>query len=174
MRAPEAAPLDRAHALRCQPFADTLVERLGTFRLLSKADPAEIELGGPYDLIWSGSHLTHIEEDRWTAFVELFESVLTPGGVVVFTTMGRSVAEALRREGKGLGVEPEQIPGMLRDYDAHGFGFAPTGAIGGGDCLVSPAWLCRQLDAVPSLDLLLYLEHSWLAQDVIACARAPG
>ena len=147
-------------------------EAFGATPVLSTHDPGEIELRSSYDLIWSSGHLTHIPEDRWTAFVKLFESVLSPGGVLVFTTYGRAIAEMLRAEGQGLGLKPEQVPGVLRDYEERGFGFfgdmLPAGR---GDTLVSPAWVCEQLDAAPSLELLLYLEHAWLGQDVIACSK---
>ena len=102
---------------------------------------------------------------------ELFESALSPGGVLMFTTHGRAVVEMLRSEGQGLSLKPEQVPGVLRDYDERGFGFLNTMSTGRGDTLVSPAWVCEQLVTVPSLELLLYLEHAWLGQDVIACSK---
>jgi hypothetical protein len=71
-----------------------------------------------------------------------------------------------------MGLAPEQAASVLRDYDETGFGFGETPALGGGDNLSSPAWVCSQLEQTPSLELLLYLEHGWLSQDVVACTKS--
>jgi SAM-dependent methyltransferase len=140
--------------------------------VVSSDRPEEIELRGPFDLIWCGSHLTHIEKDRWTGFVRLFESVLAPGGVLVFTVYGPSRAEDLRTGANLLGLTPERAEIALRDYEQSGFGFGEGHAVGGGDCLVKPEWVCAQLEQTPDLALLLYLENGWLGQDVVACTKA--
>jgi 2-polyprenyl-3-methyl-5-hydroxy-6-metoxy-1,4-benzoquinol methylase len=144
----------------------------GATPVVSSQNPQEIELNGPFDVIWSGSVLTHIDSDRWTGFLKLLESVLSPGGVLVFTTKGRYVAELMRSGKNLLTLTPEQVKGLLRDYDATGFGFAETGAQGGGDCVLSRSWVCTQLDEeAPELELMLYMEHRWLSQDVIGCTK---
>jgi 2-polyprenyl-3-methyl-5-hydroxy-6-metoxy-1,4-benzoquinol methylase len=142
----------------------------GATGVISKRNPAEIDLDGPFDLIWCGSLLTHVEAERWVPFLKLFESVLSPGGVVVFTTYGRFTAERLRT-GKGtLNLTQEQIKEVLRDFDETGFGFHTTRA--DRDCIASPAWVCNQLEEIPGLRILLYFERGWLRQDAIACVKA--
>jgi SAM-dependent methyltransferase len=144
----------------------------GVTGVVSRENPNEIELDGPFDLIWSGSHLTHIEEDRWIDFVKLFESLLSARGVAVFTTYGRAAADRLRDGTGPLGMNPAQAAQVIRDYDESGFSFGENRAVGGGSCLASPAWVCTQLqEKTPNLELLLYFERGWTQQDVIACMK---
>lgn len=41
-----------------------------------------------YDLIWCGSLLTHLTEDRCRKLVRLFAEILVPGGIAIVTTHG--------------------------------------------------------------------------------------
>jgi hypothetical protein len=138
--------------------------------VLSHGDPDELPLEGPFDVIWCGSLLTHVDEDMWIKILTLFNRVALHGGVIVFTAYGRLVAEMMRAGENKLNLAEEQIEGALRKYDETGFSFQTTRW--DGDTLASRQWVCAQLDKFPELDLLLYLEHGWLGQDVIACTRA--
>jgi SAM-dependent methyltransferase len=146
---------------------------LGATVVRSSRNPREIELDGRFDIIWSGSLLTHVGEDQWSGFVKLFESLLVPGGVVVFTSYGRHIADDLRAHKISLSFNDEQREEVLRDFDRTGFGFRPSHLpqYDFGDCLASRSWVCGQLNEAPGLDLMLYLEQGWLGQDVIACKR---
>lgn len=152
----------------------------GATGVVSEVEPGEVALGGPFDLIWSGSLLTHVDSARWIGFLELFESVLSPGGIVTFTVYGRATAQGLRDGTIPLTLNREQAAEVLREYDVTGFGFAPTiserrgrwRAPAVGDCVASRAWVCSQLERIPGLELLLYLERGWLGQDVVACAKS--
>jgi SAM-dependent methyltransferase len=133
--------------------------------------PEEVDLPGNYDVLWCGSLLTHVDSDRFTGFLKLFESVLAPGGVAVFTVYGRSIAKGLRDRTVTLDLTEEQADKVLRDYDETGFGFYPGLApeINFGDCVATRAWVCEQLEQTPNMKLLLYIEEGWLGQDVVAC-----
>jgi SAM-dependent methyltransferase len=144
----------------------------GATGVVSTENPEEIELDGPFDLLWCGSLLTHVDSDRWVKFIKLFESILSPGGVAVFTVYGRLTARLLRTGENSLNMTEEQVKKVLRDYDETGFGFQKTAP--DGDAVTSRTWACNQLDEAPSLDLLLYMERSWAGQDVIACAKNAG
>jgi SAM-dependent methyltransferase len=149
----------------------------GATGVVANEDPEKTELGGPFDLIWCGSLLTHVDRDAWSRFLKLFRSVLTPGGVLVFTTRGRYIAEEFFRTGRNrYSQSEEQIAEILRDYDESGFGWSSFGWSsnpGLGDSVSSPAWVCEQLDQqTPDLQLLLYVERGWMdAQDVVACVK---
>jgi SAM-dependent methyltransferase len=143
----------------------------GVTGVVSNEDSELIELPGPFDLIWSGSLLTHIPPDRWPGFMRLFESALRPGGLVVFTVYGRFAVDVMRAGKTMFNLEPAQVPAVLRQYEDVGAGFAETFA--DGDCFVSRRWVCEQLDAPPSLELVLYQERGWMNQDVVACRRRP-
>jgi hypothetical protein len=136
----------------------------------------EIDFDGPYDLIWVGSFFTHVGAEDWRQMLAQFESLLSPRGVVVFTAYGREIVEAVRRGGNKLDLKDEHVEQIVRDYDDEGFGFFPdfNPAANRGDALARRSWVCTQLERFPSLELMLYVEHGWLGQDVIACARAKG
>ncbi|HET6573563.1 MAG TPA: class I SAM-dependent methyltransferase, partial [Fimbriiglobus sp.] len=53
------------------------------------ADPIDrAGITGPFDLIWCGSLLTHLDRPGWDEFLTFFHRVLAPGGVCVVTTHG--------------------------------------------------------------------------------------
>jgi SAM-dependent methyltransferase len=150
---------------------DFCAETFGARGVLSDRDPREIELEGRFDLIWSGSLLTHVPPESWVHFLRLWESVLAPGGVLVFTAYGRGTVESLRTGANLLNLTPEQAGQVIAAYDGTGVGFSENFV--DGDCVASKPWVCGQLRAAPSLRLLLYTERGWLGQDAIGCVKAP-
>ena len=153
---------------------------LGARGVVSALDPGEAELGGPFDVIWSGSFLTHVDEDIWRGFLDLSARALSPGGVLVFTSYGRLTVEGLLRPRRStLDLTEEQVQQVLADYDRSGFGFYPgfSPELRHGDAVASPAWVCSLFDSYPELTLVQYTEGGWgtargaWAQDVVACTK---
>ncbi|MGH2978809.1 MAG: class I SAM-dependent methyltransferase [Solirubrobacterales bacterium] len=148
--------------------------------------PQEIELGDMFDLIWCGSLLTHMDGPRWEEFLELFESALMPGGVLLFSASGRCIAPRLRDpEFAQLYLDSDEgREAILRSYADTGFGYAdyqlpddfreslslPRNF---GISLAAPSWVCSLIEQRTGLQLLAYLEGRWGAQDVIACVGVP-
>jgi SAM-dependent methyltransferase len=152
---------------------DFCVENFGASGDYSDAEPAKIALKGPYDLIWSGSLLTHLSEGPYVEFLGLFARLLEPGGVFVATTHGRHVAARLRAGTHTYKLAPEALPGVVAQYDATGFGYAdyPAGS-GYGISVNSPEWLLRKLSEVPGLRVAMFSENLWDGhQDVVACVK---
>jgi SAM-dependent methyltransferase len=154
------------------PGVEFCSRAFGARAVVSDPDPATIDLGGSFDLIWSGSLMTHIDGDRWPGFLELFDSALTPGGVAVFTVYGRTAAEGLRTGKNLLNLTPEQARSVVEQYDETGFGSSETFV--DVDAVISRPRLCQELGRTPSLELVLYTERGWLGQDVVACKKRPG
>jgi SAM-dependent methyltransferase len=158
------------------PSGVSFCERvIGARGVITPHDPDDVELGERFDLIWCGSLLTHVGAEPFVGFLKLFERHLAPGGVVVFTTHGRFTVAYLRRHASAIDFTEEQQQQVLRDYDETGFGFYASHDVphekDTGDSVASRAWVCKQLEHTPDLKLLLYVEHAWLGQDVIACSR---
>jgi SAM-dependent methyltransferase len=141
------------------------VETFGALRQPGNMDPSLVELHGLFDLIWSGSLLTHVDETFWRKTLALWKGAL--GGALVFTAHGPSVAERVRRG--ELDFTPEQREAVLASYDRTGFGFAPSYSeqFNFGDCLSSPEWVRARL-AEAGLSVTFYHEDAWLGQDVVA------
>jgi 2-polyprenyl-3-methyl-5-hydroxy-6-metoxy-1,4-benzoquinol methylase len=167
---------------------DFCAETFGAEPVYAHEDPAETEteVDQPYDLIWCNSLLTHVNQSRWAGFLRLFEAVAAPGGIVVFTTCGRQVADRLRTGVYDYDLNEERIEALLSQYEREGFGyqdypdvvasyFAFTESDGYGLSLSTPAFVCSQLEAVPSLRLLAYTEQGADQHlDVVACLKTTG
>jgi SAM-dependent methyltransferase len=178
---------------------DFCAETFGARPVYSVESPREIDLHGEFDLIWCGSLLTHLDADGWTGFLDLFESLLSPRGLAVFTTNGPFTRDLLwlaaqtpttvtddnrplpesdpaywpRRAREYFDLSDDSKEQMLSDYAETGFGYADyPDSDSYGLSVASPAWVCRQLERLPELKLVTYVEHGWdKTQDVVACGR---
>jgi SAM-dependent methyltransferase len=172
-----ACDIDRA-------AVDFCAETFDAIPAYSTEDVSDLRLAGHYDLIWCGSLLTHLGAEGWRRFLRWFERHLREGGVLVFTTAGRSIADGIT-SGRRKIAPPGGAPGQLRAsdlhrlvaaYEGHGFGYVPYLDFEAdyGISLSSPAWVCRELERCPSLELLMYTERGWNGrQDAITCVRRP-
>jgi SAM-dependent methyltransferase len=134
----------------------------GATSVYSKEQPAQIQIKGNFDLIWCGSLLTHVNFDRWVGFLNLFNSLLSPDGILVFTIAGHYVAERLRGGRFTYGLTQNLIHDLLEDYDRDGFGYQDYPSRSNyGISLSSPPWVCVQLEKLPNLRLLNYTERGW-------------
>ena len=146
----------------------------------SREDPAQIELDGEFDLIWSGSLLTHLDRDRWQSWLELCSRRLATGGILLFTTSGNRVAELVRSGTREFAVSTAED--LLADYERDGFAYQSLPKLRRrpipgryGVSLSSPAWVCARLEELPRLRLLSYTEQGWdETQDVVACVGLPS
>ena len=71
-----------------------------------------------------GSLFTHLSSDRWSAFLDLFNSILAKDGLLFFSTHGDFVVERLERFAKFYGLSPEQIETVKLQYSKGEFGYA--------------------------------------------------
>ena len=152
---------------------DFCARTFGATPVISKPDIREVQFPGRYDLIWCGSLLTHICAEQVSHFLAAFESLLVPGGVVVFTTHGRWIAGRLRSGTLDVGLPAADIPHFLADYDATGFAYRDyPKSPGYGVSISSPAWLAAQLQQRPLLRQVMFQERGWFYhQDAIGCVR---
>jgi hypothetical protein len=129
-----------------------------------------------------------VNADRIIGFLELFESRLAPTGIVVITTSGRGgyevlqdllpkadeVAPATIDKAKQYFPYPEAVlPDLAGSYDRDGFAYRDLAEdVGYGTSLTSPAWVCQQIERMPRMRLVNYMERGWGSmQDVVACQR---
>ncbi len=168
---------------------DFCAQTFGATPVYGKEQAGEIDIEGPFDLIFCGSLLTHLDLPSTREFLDLFESLLDPNrGLLVFTTHGHLVAERVRRGIRPFGMDEQQIASFLGDFDRDGFAYYDHMAgeprrVGQmpsnyGISLASPAWVCRELESRESLRLVHYMEsgwgkdQTWWSQDVVACVRS--
>lgn len=90
---------------------------------ISNRDFVNILLPGPFDLIWSGSLLTHLDESRAKKLLRLYYRHLAPGGLCVFTMHGQMCIDWLRSGAELYGLtEPARIK-LLSEFDDAGYGY---------------------------------------------------
>jgi SAM-dependent methyltransferase len=146
---------------------DFCAQKFGATPVYSHEEADHVCLHDTYDLIWSGSFFTHLNERRFGDFLSLFESVLAPGGLVVFTVHSVGHLRALRSR--------EMIDGearMVEDFQTYGFGYWRYPNQDFGDALASPVWVTDRLQPLHRLRLTSYSIMAWHgSQDVVACVR---
>jgi SAM-dependent methyltransferase len=157
---------------------DFCARTFGARPVHSKFRGEELDLEDRFDLIWCGSLLTHLDNDRWPGFLDFFERSLAADGLLVFTVFGPEAARRLRTRENEYELTPEKAAAILRDYDRDGFGYTDyPGQQDSGMSLASPDWVREQIRARTALRLVSHSEQAWHTgrnshQDVVACLRA--
>jgi SAM-dependent methyltransferase len=166
-----AAGFPRAELAACdldRGGVDFCADTFGATPIYGSYDPAEIEVGETFDLIWCGSVFTHLDAPRWNGFLDLLTPLLRPRGLLVFTTTGHGYLESVRRGDGGNWFPLEQAG----DFPTAGFAYAEYPHIPGyGQFLCSVPWALEKLERLP-LRVVMATEDCWAHQDVIACVRA--
>lgn len=152
---------------------------LGARPLVSSWNLAELRLG-TYDLIWSGSVLTHLDRADGELLLDHFAQSLAPGGVLVFSAHGQTSLDGLGwLYEKAYVSEAEAI---RREVAESGFSFRPYGPEHGEHPHpYGMAWHAREMivgwfeehygDAV---EPLLHRPHGWdNHHDVYSFQRKP-
>jgi len=138
----------------------------------SNVDVNRIPLHGKYDLIWSGSLLTHLRPKACAEFVRLFNTLVNPGGIIAFTMHGRWVERSLATNRYTYGLRSADVTALLKEYYETGFGYADyPGASGYGISVSSPAYVLAQLVALPDLKLISYQEKGWDNHQDLVCLQ---
>lgn len=129
--------------------------------------------GGSFDLIWIGSLFTHLPSVKSAELINLLFGLVSPGGVIVFTSHGRHVRDR-RSKGKWpYAINASQYDAMIQEASATGYGFVGyEGNSEYGISLASLGWWECALGAINSSEIVLVRERGWdRHQDVIAIKR---
>jgi SAM-dependent methyltransferase len=166
----------RAELTACDLNADGVAhcaKAFGAVPVVSREDVDAIPLAAGFDLIWCGSLLTHLTEEKCAAFLRLFHRVLVPGGLVVFTTHGRLCAAELAAGKNRHNLEPGQIAGLLENYRRTGFAYVDyVSHPGYGFSLSHPAFVLEHFIAPADWHLVGYHENGWdHRQDAVCLAK---
>jgi SAM-dependent methyltransferase len=84
----------------------------GAVPVVSRDPLWTVDAGGNYDLIWSGSLLTHFDRDYWPPILAYFRDRLIPGGTLVFSTHGELPIALLAAEPSAVG----RLGPLVGDY----------------------------------------------------------
>lgn len=101
-----------------------IADTFGANTWQSSGDIRSLEAPRQYDLIWSGSVLTHFDEGNCLALIDRFTDWLTPGGIAVFTTHGRRALSNLINR-RITYTPPDKIEAIASAFRTNGFAFHP-------------------------------------------------
>ena len=73
----------------------------------------------PYDLIWMGSLLTHLDAAANTNVLDELARLVRPGAVLTFTTHGPDLVPEIERYGPGLGDRIDEVQAAMADGFAY-------------------------------------------------------
>jgi SAM-dependent methyltransferase len=143
--------------------------------VISQVKVADIPLEGPYDLIWCGSLLTHLPAEKCAAFLKLFQRLLLPGGILVFTLHGRRCETELTTRKNRCGLDDPQITSLLGDYRRTGFGYVDySDSPGYGISVALPSFVLANFVQDPEWQLLCYHETGWDKRQDAVCLQRLG
>jgi len=153
---------------------DFCAQMFGANKLYSDKRIKNVETNEKFDLIWCGSLLTHLDSGQWEEFFNFFNEALAPGGILVFTTHGRYVANLMRSNKCNYGIDNnDKLAKVVDDYRLKGFGYSNyPNSDEYGISVSSPSFVLDLLEQQSGLRILTYLEKGWdNHQDVIACIK---
>lgn len=157
---------------------DYCAETFGAIPSYSSTEIGQIRLPGTFDLIWCGSLFTHLPAARWGEFFDFFDSVLDPGGLLLFTVHGR-MSENFLGNGYTFGMGDAAATTTLATLQRDGFAYweypPEVGFDAGyGVSFSRPGWVVEQLTTREHMRLLSYSEAGWFRhQDVVVCWKPP-
>jgi SAM-dependent methyltransferase len=137
-------------------------ETFGVEGLVGGHDPASLPARGPFDLVLAVSFFSHVSPPRFEAWLARLAALLTPGGMLVFSTHGaRLLPAGARLPPSGIAFEPrsetERLPG-----EEYGTTWVSPEFIGG-----------AAASAAPDGRLLFFPDGLCGAQDLYVLTRPP-
>ena len=143
----------------------------------SEPDLRRLPFHRQFDLIWVGSLVTHLPQDRWLATIDSLVRWTKECGVIIFTTQGRTVTSLLARGQRNI-AENIHKADLLEEYSRTGFAyqryFESSAEEDYGLAVTSPEWVMRVLQRYPDIILRAYLEEAWGMQDVVILYKKAG
>lgn len=125
-----------------------------------------------FDLIWVGSLFTHLPAAKSAVLYDLLFQLMSPGGLLVFTSHGRHVRDRRAKGEWPYAIDESQYDAMIEEADSTGYGFVGyKGSAEYGISLASLAWWERTINGTAS-EMVMLRERGWdRHQDVIAVKR---
>jgi SAM-dependent methyltransferase len=156
-----------------RPAVDFAAQVFDARPIYSEPNFRDLHLGGPFDLIWVGSLLTHLPEHQTRQFLDFAVRHMGPNSRLVVTSHGEHVALRLRSSTYGLS-EPA-VCGLIAQYLMEGYGYRGyDGGLDYGISLAAKQWY-QTLVADSALRLLAYHDRGWdQHQDVLVLGLAAG
>lgn len=124
-----------------------------------------------FDLIWSGSLITHLPEDTSREFFQFLATALSETGLAVVTSHGAPIYKLLGEE-RHWGLKTmERVEKVKQKYEQTGYGFVEyPDRHNYGHTLISRTWISDNVQEY-GLKLIEFAEGGWAGQDVVVLAK---
>jgi SAM-dependent methyltransferase len=111
-------------ACEIDPMALEFCKRVFSVKTIkSDEELGKLSLLGQFDLIWSGSLVTHLDEKRSFELLRFFYEHLAPGGLCLFTAHGRSTLERIRNKVETYYLSASAQQKLLSEFHERGYGY---------------------------------------------------
>lgn len=141
---------------------DFCTANFGAVGAYSRTELSGFSLDTQFDLIWCGSLITHLDSMVTLDLLKFFRRHLSPGGVLIFTTLGNRAVERMLNIGATYRLRKDDIPILITSYAQHGYGYVDyPGQCGYGISVTSPDWIRGQLQQVGGWQEVYFGEQSW-------------
>jgi SAM-dependent methyltransferase len=156
------AAFDEAEITACELDASAVsfCERaFGASGIQSTPALSKLTFSRQFDLIWCGSLVTHIDQERTKELLHTFARHLAPGGLCLFTTM--STIKWLQTNPENYMLSLEQRDRLLEAFAARGYGYVDYDQPGYGVSLVSFERMTHIASEASDWSLAVFLERGW-------------
>lgn len=175
-----AFPNSRVYACELyQDRVDFCASAFGVQSLKSKENFDDLHFPEKFDIIWSGSLLTHLPAKLFQKCLNLFSRSLNPNGIAVVTLQGRHSPFIQKHKWKY--IDDAAFARAEAGFRATGFGYVDYKNRGKffeqdafGVTLSAPSYVMRCLEADTSIRIAGFMERRWDdCQDVVVFKKTP-
>ena len=130
---------------------DFIATKLGVAAIVSNKDPAALKIGRQFDIVFALSFFSHMPARSWERWVRSLLNVVSPNGLLIFTTQGLKSRvhlgePTLDDEGYWFSPESEQKDLPTEEY---------------GQTIVTPSFVFARLARIPEAHPIYFREASW-------------
>jgi SAM-dependent methyltransferase len=155
----------------------------GVNGVVSTKNLNELAIGRTFDLIWSGSLMTHLDCDGAVDLLNFFHKHTVPGGLAVFTTHGNfAICDLVEQwkevlenatDGHPYGLYQADVETIVSQFNRTGYGYAVYyGQDRYGISACSLDWLQRTVTQLGGWRLVYFRERGWNDhQDVVGLVK---
>jgi 2-polyprenyl-3-methyl-5-hydroxy-6-metoxy-1,4-benzoquinol methylase len=161
---------------------DYCAEKFGAKKLYSAVNPKDISCNEKFDLIWCGSLMTHLSEERSREFLNFFKEHLEDGGMMIVTFHGRGKLEYRYSSPKFKSL-PRWVQGIVpyvdfrkvtRGLRMSGFGHSAEPGQEYGTSYTYPRWVAKWIEEDPNFRIVYFNEGGFgYTQDILALQKSP-
>jgi SAM-dependent methyltransferase len=149
---------------------DFCTHTFGVKGIYSEKKLNSLVFGSKFDLIWCGSLLTHLNAIFAVDLLHFFDQHLSVGGLLIFSSHGKSVWETINSGKDSYGLDEEGVSQLTRSYAKSGYGYADyPGQTDYGISVTSAEWLRDQFNKIQGWKEIYCKEKGWDNHQDVYC-----